>query len=41
MKIGVFDVSSALPFYVAREHGFFTEAGLAVEDTGYVWTWNR
>jgi len=31
VKIGVFNVSSALPFYVARERGFFTEAGLAVE----------
>ncbi|MBI0536140.1 ABC transporter substrate-binding protein [Roseomonas sp. KE2513] len=31
VKIGVFNVSSALPFYVARERGFFAEAGLAVE----------
>lgn len=31
VRIGVFNVSSALPFYVARERGFFSEAGLAVE----------
>ncbi|MFC0385600.1 ABC transporter substrate-binding protein [Muricoccus vinaceus] len=31
VRIGVFNVSSALPFYVARERGFFAEAGLAVE----------
>jgi NitT/TauT family transport system substrate-binding protein len=31
VKIAVFNVSSALPFYVARERGFFAEAGIAVE----------
>jgi NitT/TauT family transport system substrate-binding protein len=31
VKIAVFNVSSALPFYVARERGFFAEAGIAAE----------
>jgi NitT/TauT family transport system substrate-binding protein len=31
LKIGVFPSSSALPFYVAQERGYFKEAGLDVE----------
>ncbi|SHI37632.1 NitT/TauT family transport system substrate-binding protein [Roseomonas rosea] len=31
VKVAVFNVSSALPFYVARERGFFAEAGIAAE----------
>ncbi|UFN47320.1 ABC transporter substrate-binding protein [Roseomonas sp. OT10] len=30
MKVAVFNVSSALPFYVAQERGLFAEQGLAV-----------
>ncbi|MBP0491484.1 ABC transporter substrate-binding protein [Pararoseomonas indoligenes] len=31
VRVAVFNVSSALPFYVARERGFFAEAGIAAE----------
>lgn len=31
VRIAVFNVSSALPFYVARERGFFREAGIEAE----------